>query len=101
VSKQGTCDVTSAPLSVGLKTPHRYPSGGSARIDWTRCLDWLSLTTCHVKALRPRFGPLFLDGTFRPRVSPRRDSLNYYLQASERVFDVALYTLSLRFEKFL
>ena len=55
----------------------------------------------HVKALRPRFVPLFLDGTFRPRAFPRRDRLHYHFQASERALDIAVYTLSLRFEKFL
>ena len=44
------------------------------------CLGRLSMmTTSQGRALRPGFGPgsLFLDGTFRPHVSPRRDRIDY------------------------
>lgn len=73
---------------------------------WQHCfavLTVLSVTIRYVDALRPRFGlrGLFLAGTFRPRVSPRRDRINYYFEARERVVDLALYTLSLRFQELL
>jgi hypothetical protein len=55
----------------------------SERRGMAACLGRLSRTTRQAKALRPRFGPrsLFLDGTFRPHVSPRRDRINYYSDA--------------------
>jgi hypothetical protein len=58
----------------------------------------LSLTIREVRAQRSRFGlrSLFLNGTFRPHISPRCDRINDYPQARERVVDLALDALSLR-----
>src|SRR6516164_9736498 len=63
----------------------------------------LSLTARQVGSLEPRFGPHdpFVDCSFGPRVPPRRDCIDDYLEPGERIIDIALHTLSLRFQELL